>query len=210
MTRGAASADVRICGNLVVGVTGAISAGMVPTLLSMLRLNELVSEVHVVMTAAASQFVTPRLLAVASGSRVLTDGEGREGEGQMLASHVDLAKRADLLAVVPTSANTLAKLAHGFAYDLLSQTVLACTCPVVLVPSMNEAMWASAAVQRNVRQCRENGYEVIEPELGFTVATLEPIVGCMPPPGRLISALREVAVRRAEAERGRPRRAARR
>jgi phosphopantothenoylcysteine decarboxylase/phosphopantothenate--cysteine ligase len=182
----------------VVGVTGAISAGMVPTLLSMLRLNELVSEVHVVMTAAASQFVTPRLLAVASGSRVLADGEGKEGEGQMLASHVDLARRADLLVVVPTSANTLAKVAHGFAYDLVSQTVLACTCPVVLVPSMNEAMWRSAAVQRNVRLCRENGCEVIEPELGFTVATLEPIVGCMPPPGRLIAALREVTLRRAQ------------
>jgi phosphopantothenoylcysteine synthetase/decarboxylase len=86
------------------------------------------------------------------------------------APHVELATWADVILVVPATANFLGKVANGIADDLLTTTLLAASCPVVIVPVTNTAMWSKPAVQRNVAQLREDGYEVVEPKEGVSLA----------------------------------------
>jgi phosphopantothenoylcysteine synthetase/decarboxylase len=188
----------RLCNTLVLGVTGSIAAAETPSLVRRLR-DEVSRDVHVILTRAARRFVSRRALSLYSDHPVLCDLFDRSGE--MRVPHVELARRADLLLVAPATANTLAKCAHGLCDDLLSTTIVACRAPVVLAPNMNEAMWTSPVVRRNVALLRELGHRVVEPTWGFEIADGLPTFGAMPPFGDLVKAL-EGALR--EARRGDP------
>src|SRR4249919_2125875 len=143
---------------ILIGVAGSIAAVTVPQSILWLR-HELGIEVRVVMTRQAATMVTPRAVAVASGAPVALDDAPDHNDPAV--PHMHLTRWADLMLVVPASANLLAKAAHGIADDLLTTCIVAASCPVVFVPGMNEVMWRKPAVQRNVATLEADGYGVV-------------------------------------------------
>lgn len=123
------------------------------------------AEVRVVMTNAATKFVTPLSFETLSKNNVLTDLFS-EKESEHVA-HIEFADWADLLVVAPATANMIAKMANGIADDFASTTLLATEAPKVVVPAMNEHMLMNPAMQRNLRLLEQDSVQVIEPETGF-------------------------------------------
>ena len=145
---------------LVVGVTGGIAAYKTAMLVS--RLVQAGAGVSVVMTRAATELVGPKTFEALTGRAVRTEMFGPGAH-----PHIELAQQGELLCVAPATANLLAKAASGLADDLLSTLLLSFTGPMVLAPAMNTNMWSKPAVGRNVRQLRDDGFLVIEPETGY-------------------------------------------
>jgi phosphopantothenoylcysteine decarboxylase/phosphopantothenate--cysteine ligase len=166
----------RYCDRLVVGVSGAVSASVVPLFLTTARMG-FAREVRVFMTEHATRFVTPFAIHTAAGSEPVID-QFRNGE--LLVPHIEALSGADAMVVVPATANLLAKAAHGIGDDAVTTALLAARCPVVFVPSMNEAMWEHPAVSGNVATLRGRGHRVTDPELGIEVATMQLMLGAMP------------------------------
>lgn len=160
---------------VLLGVCGSISAVATPGILDWLRTVVGVDDADVVVTASARRLVRESSLARATRGRVLWDWEPVEVSSA--ATHVQLARRADLAVVLPATANFLAKAAHGIADDLLTTTLLAVTCPVIAFPVMNEVMWTKPAVQRNVRALRADGVDVVAPQAGLSLTGNRPEVG---------------------------------
>jgi len=117
------------------------------------------------MTNAATKLVGPLTFAALTGKDVAT--EPWEREGDVNVEHIHLADIAEAFVVAPATANFLGKAANGIADDMLTSTLLAVTCPVLVAPAMNVRMWKHPAVARNLERCREIGYEIVEPEAGF-------------------------------------------
>ncbi len=152
----------RVNKRVVLGVSGGIAAYKSAELVR--RLLEMGAEVRVVMTKAATHFITPLTLQALSGHAVHTDLMDPAQEKAM--GHIDLARWADLVVIAPASANMMARLAHGLADDLLSTLCLATTAPLLLAPAMNRAMWAHPATQANAHLLRERGVRLIGPATG--------------------------------------------
>lgn len=121
--------------------------------------------VQVVMTEAATQFITPGTMQALSGKPVFLDMWDRRVDNGM--GHIELSRGADLIAVAPATADFLAKLAHGIADDLLSTLCLARDCPLLVAPAMNRQMWENAATQRNVATLRSDGIVILGPDAGM-------------------------------------------
>ncbi len=147
---------------LLLGVSGGIAAYKAIELVR--RLREADAEVRVVMTENAQRFVTALSFQAVSGQLVRTSLWDEAAEAAM--GHIELARWADRIVVAPASADTIAKLAHGFADDLLTTLCLATTAPISIVPSMNNRMWLHAATQANVATLRGRGVEMIGPDDG--------------------------------------------
>ena len=149
---------------IVVGVTGSIAAFKVAGWVSSMAKDE--ARVKVIMTPSAMRFVTPLTFAALSGEKVCSDMfVGDEGPE---ISHIELGKDADLILVAPATAQTIARLAHGLADDLLSATVLAARARNIIVcPAMNSRMYAHPATQANIARLKGLGYQVIEPASGM-------------------------------------------
>ncbi|MEN6498157.1 MAG: flavoprotein [Thermoguttaceae bacterium] len=145
---------------LIIGVTGGIAAYKTAALVS--QLVQAGAGVTVVMTRSATQLVGPKTFEALTGRPVALDMFGPGAH-----PHIELADTAELLCVAPATANLLAKAAWGLADDLLSTLLLAFDGPMVLAPAMNCRMWEKPPVQRNVRQLREDGFTVLDPEEGF-------------------------------------------
>lgn len=156
----------RPCRHLVVGVTGAVNAVNVMSMLIQLH-HRFCERLDVVFTESALHFVKPEALGYI-GIDCWTDAFAPRGE--IKVPHIHLARAAELVAVMPASAASLQRLASGACNDLLSLIVAATEAPVVVAPSMNRAMWAHPAVRRNVDQLRADGLHVIEPTLGVELA----------------------------------------
>ena len=172
------------CRNLLIGVTGSVGAVMMPQFMILLRKSG-VQTLRVLMSSAACRFIPPYTMRLYSGHWVYTDGfRPRDG---MLVPHIELTRAADLFVVMPASADMLAKAAHGICDDLISTAIVAARCPILFVPSMNEAMWSNRLVQRNVAILREHGYAVLEPTDGYEICDLQPTYGCMPPMPRVVA-----------------------
>ena len=148
---------------ILLGVSGGVAAYKAAYLTS--RLVQGGHGVTVVLTAAAQRFVGEATFSALSGRRVLTDSF--DLSEHPLGPHIELARGADLLAVVPASADLLGKAAHGLADDLLSTLLLSFAGPVVYAPAMNTEMWAKPAVQRNVTQLTEDGAHFAPPGEGW-------------------------------------------
>ena len=134
---------------VLIAVGGGIAAYKVCELVSTLFKSGV--EVRVILTKSAQEFITPLTLATLSRHQAYTDDDF----WQPIYSrplHIELGEWADLIVIAPLTANTLAKLAYGMADNLLTNTILASTCPVLLAPAMNTDMWQQVAVQRNWRQ----------------------------------------------------------
>ena len=151
---------------IVLAVTGSIAAYKAVDLAS--KLTQAGAWVDVIMTEAAERFVTPLTFQSVTGRPVYTHLWENESSGALPThiAHVGLAESANLFIVAPATANTLAKLAHGLADDLLTVTALATRCPVVVAPAMDGSMYQHAATQANVATLRQRGITVIEPEMG--------------------------------------------
>src|SRR5205807_8879549 len=121
------------------------------------------SEVRVAMTSSATRFVGPPTFEGVTGSRVQT---GLWGGGTSPEPHVFLGDWAQLILVAPATANVVGRIAAGRSDDIVTATLLAARCPVVIAPAMNDAMWAKPAVQENVSSLRHRGAAVVEPETG--------------------------------------------
>jgi phosphopantothenoylcysteine synthetase/decarboxylase len=182
-----------LCRSLLVGVTGSISAVAIPGHIAFLR-RGLVESVHVIMTESAARLISPATMQAYSGQPVFTDSF--DGNAGHYVPHIQLPREADAFVVMPATANIIAKAALGIADDLLSTAIIACPGPVIIVPCMNERMWFSKAVQRNVGLARANDYHVMEPVNGFEVADLEPTFGVMPPLEKIIGTIAELLGRK--------------
>ncbi|MFZ5640913.1 MAG: bifunctional phosphopantothenoylcysteine decarboxylase/phosphopantothenate--cysteine ligase CoaBC [Bacillota bacterium] len=147
---------------IIVGVTGGIAAYKAVDLVS--RLVKAGAGVHVIMTRAACEFVTPLTFQTLSRNPVVTDMFARPGDWEV--KHVSLADRADLVAVVPATANIIGKTAHGIADDMLSTTIMAATAPVLFAPAMNVHMYENPVVQDNMKVLARRGYYFAEPDAG--------------------------------------------
>ncbi len=146
--------------NVVVGISGGIAAYKAVNVVRALVLEG--HDVHVIATDAALRFVgKPTLEAI---SRNPVNSDLYEGVAQV--RHVSIGQAADLIIIAPATANTLAKLAHGLADDLLGNTVLASTAPVVVAPAMHTEMWGNQATRANVALLRSRGITIVGPASG--------------------------------------------
>lgn len=145
---------------VVVGVTGGIAAYKAVSVIRSLVL--LGHDVHVIATDAALRFVGAPTFEAISRNPLNTDLY----EGVAEVRHVDIGRRADLIVIAPATANTIAKLATGIADDLLTNTVLATSAPVLIAPAMHTEMWQNAATRANVETLRERGVSVVGPGEG--------------------------------------------
>lgn len=148
---------------VVLGVTGGIAAYKIANLASMLV--KLHCDVHVIMTQNATNFITPITFETLTNNKCLIDTFDRNF--QFHVEHVALAKRADVVMIAPATANVIGKLAHGIADDMLTTTVLACTCKKFVAPAMNTQMYRNPIVQDNMKTLAHYGFELIEPATGF-------------------------------------------
>lgn len=147
---------------ILLGVSGGIAAYKSAELVR--RLREAGASVRVVMTAGATQFITPLTLQALSGEPVRTAVFDAEAEAAM--GHIELARWADAVLIAPASANTLARLAQGLADDLLSTLCLATRAPLLVAPAMNQVMWEHPATQANLATLNERGVQICGPGVG--------------------------------------------
>lgn len=148
--------------NVLLGVTGGIAAYKAAELTRALRAAG--AAVRVVMTASAQDFIGPLTLQALSGERVRSELLDSEAEAAM--GHIELARWADVVLIAPASADTMARLAHGHADDLLTTVCLATEAPLVLAPAMNRVMWAHAATRANAAVLAERGATILGPDSG--------------------------------------------
>ena len=148
---------------IVLGVTGSIAAYKIANLASMLKKQH--AYVEVIMTKNATNFINPITFETLTGNKCLVDTFDRNF--QYSVEHVALAKQADVFLVAPASANVIAKAANGLADDMLTTTLLACTCPKIVAPAMNTRMFQNEIVQDNLKRLEHYGMEVVHPASGY-------------------------------------------
>ena len=148
---------------VVLGVTGSIAAYKIADLAS--KLSKLHCNVHVIMTKNATNFINPITFETLTNNKCLVDTFDRNF--QYSVEHVALSKQADAVLVAPATANVIAKMAHGLADDMLTTTVLACTCPKIVSPAMNTQMLHNPITQDNIEILKHYGFEIIEPATGM-------------------------------------------
>ena len=174
---------------VVLAVTGSIAAYKIANLASMLK--KMACDVHVLMTRNATNFINPITFETLTGNKCLVDTFDRNF--QFNVEHVSLAKMADVVLVAPASANVVGKLANGIADDMLTTTVMACRCKVIVSPAMNTNMYYNPIVQDNLDKLRRFNYEVITPAKGY-LACGDVGDGKMPSENELLEyILREIA-----------------
>src|SRR5512135_3466727 len=147
---------------VLLGVTGGIAAYKSAELVR--RLREQGAEVQVVMTEGAQHFVGVATFQALSGRPVRTDLWDTAAEAAM--GHIELARWADRVVIVPATADFIARLAHGLADDLLSTLCLATDAPISIAPAMNRLMWSNVATQANVELLRARGVAILGPAEG--------------------------------------------
>ncbi|MEX3581403.1 MAG: bifunctional phosphopantothenoylcysteine decarboxylase/phosphopantothenate--cysteine ligase CoaBC [Burkholderia sp.] len=148
--------------HLVVGLTGGIACYKIAELTRLL--TKAGATVQIVMTEAATQFITPVTMQALSGRPVYTSQWDARVDNNM--AHINLSREADAILIAPASTDFIAKFAHGFADDLLSTLCIARDCPLLVVPAMNRQMWQNPATQRNAAQLRADGISVLGPDSG--------------------------------------------
>jgi phosphopantothenoylcysteine decarboxylase / phosphopantothenate---cysteine ligase len=187
---------------ILLGVTGGISAYKAVELVRLA--TKAGHAVRVVQTPASLQFVGRATFEGITGAPVLVDEfepdpargafPGDEPPGHAPISHLELVRQADVYAVVPASANTIAKLAHGMADNLLTSAALANTAPLVVAPAMNERMWRHPATKANVQTLRERGATIVPPNSGALASKGEYGEGRLAEPADVLAAIESACV----------------
>ena len=148
---------------VLLGVTGGIAAYKMPNVARMLK--KLHCNVHVLMTEHATNFITATTFETLTGNKCLIDTFDRNFEFSV--EHVALAKQADFALIAPATANVIGKIANGLADDMLTTTILACTCKTLIAPAMNHNMYRNPIVQDNLEKLKKFGYGIIPPDTGM-------------------------------------------
>lgn len=148
---------------VLLGVTGGIAAYKMPNVARMLK--KMHCNVHVLMTQNATNFITATTFETLTGNKCLIDTFDRNFEFSV--EHVALAKQADLVLIAPATANVIGKIAGGIADDMLTTTVMACTCKKLIAPAMNHNMYHNPIVQENLEKLKRYDYEIIDPVCGM-------------------------------------------
>ncbi len=175
--------------NVVVGVSGGIACYKACEIVS--RLKKLNACVDVIMTKNATEFVQPLTFESLSSRPVTVDMFAPKEKFEV--EHISLAKKADLCVIAPTTANVLAKLAEGIADDMLTTTVLAMKCPIVVAPAMNTNMYENPITQQNIKALKERGFIFVDPISG-RLACGDTGVGKMAEPIDIVSKVVEVLI----------------
>lgn len=149
--------------NILLAVTGSIAAYKIANLASMLK--KLNCNVTVLMTRNATNFINPITFETLTGNKCLIDTFDRNFEYSV--EHVSLAKKADVVLIAPATANIIGKIANGIADDMLTTTVMACTCKKIIAPAMNTNMFNNPVVQDNIQKLKHYNMEVITPDTGM-------------------------------------------
>ena len=170
---------------ILLGVTGSIAAYKAADLAS--KLKQAGGKVDVVLTQSALQFVTPLTFQSVTARKAYVDADLWGGEGHV--THIGLGRAADLVVIAPASANTLAKLAHGIGDNLLTVSILASHCPLMLAPAMDAGMFSHPATQANLEILRQRGAVIVGPAAGHLASGLVG-VGRMVEPLELLGAVR--------------------
>lgn len=171
---------------IILGITGSIAAYKAADLAS--KLAQAGALVDVILTQAALQFINPLSFQSVTGRAAYIDRDLWEREGHVL--HIGLARNANLMVIAPASANTLAKLAHGIADNLLTVTALAARCPILLAPAMDGGMYAHPATQSNLEILRQRGAIIVGPAQGHLASGLTGL-GRMVEPQELLGYIRQ-------------------
>ena len=173
---------------VLLGVSGGIAAYKAALVARLVRGAG--ADVATVLTEAATRFVGPDTFSALTGEPAYTSLWEQPGE----VLHVRLAREADVAVVVPATANTIAKLAHGLADDLLSSTMLEVTCPVVIAPAMHSGMWEHAATRANIELLRSRGAVIVDPVTG-PLAHGDEGIGRLADPDAVVAAVRGTLAR---------------
>ncbi len=179
------SSEVLAGKNILLIISGGIAA--YKCLILIRRLRERGARIKTVMTRAAEQFVTPMSVSALTAERVYSDLFDRDDEHDV--GHIRLSREADLVLVVPATANLMAKMAHGLADDLASAILLATNEPVLLAPAMNPMMWQHPATVRNMRTLADDGIYSIGPGAGEMAESGEAGTGRMAEPEEILQAI---------------------
>lgn len=169
---------------VTLGVTGSIAAYKMANVARMLA--KLGCDVHVILTEHAAQFITPLTFETLTKNPCLMDEFEKRNAAEI--PHIALGQTSDLLLIAPASGNVLGKIAAGIADDLLTTTVMAATCPVLIAPAMNVHMYQNPIVQENISRLKGFGYEFIEPDSGLLACGAEGI-GKLPEESALVEAV---------------------
>ena len=171
--------------NILLGITGSIAAYKAADLAS--KLTQAGAAVDVILTPAALKFITPLTFQSVTMRKAYTDDDLWGGEGHV--RHIGLGMAGDLLVIAPASANTMAKLAHGIADNLLTVTALAARCPLMLAPAMDGGMFSNPATQANLEILRQRGCIIAGPAEGRMASGLVGL-GRMVEPAELLGHIR--------------------
>lgn len=157
---------------IILGVTGGIAAYKAAFLLRAFQKEG--ADVRVTMTPSATRFVGSETFASLSKTEVAIDIFPESGsDPDAWTRHIQWGEWGDLFVIAPCTANTLAKIAHGMADNMLTSTVLASRCPILICPTMDGEMYEAPATQQNLKQINKFGYHILEPEEGYLVSGLE-------------------------------------
>lgn len=176
--------------NVLVGISGSIGAVEIQNYLAALR-STWGASVHVIMTESAASMLQSKTVNYFIDGNVFL--KSTDSTDQFKIPHIHLTTWADLMVIIPASANIIGKVANGIADDLLSTAAMAAKCPVVFCPNMNEHMLNRPAMQRNMQQLKEDGYLIIEPgeEEAIQLSTGQKVQGAMPGFSQFIPRLEE-------------------
>ena len=175
--------------NVLLGVTGAVAVYKAVDLAS--KLTAAGASLRTVMTENACRFVTPKSFEAVTNSPVYTSMW--TGIGEFNIEHVNLTDWADIVAVVPATANTIGKMANGICDDLLSSILCACwQKPILIAPAMNTNMWTNPAVRQNIKTLTGRGIELIGPEKGRLACGTEGI-GRLSEPQDILKQIEQIA-----------------
>ena len=171
--------------NILLGVTGSIAAYKSANLLRLLVKEQ--AKVQVLMTEGATHFITPLTLSTLSGNEAIID-IFPDSSTDAWTKHINLGLWADLFVLAPASAQTIAKLAHGFCDNMVTAVALAARCPLIVFPAMDHDMYIHPATQSNLETLRSHGYRVVEAEHGELASGLTGL-GRLPEPTSILQTL---------------------
>ncbi len=179
--------------NIVLGITGGIAVYKAVEVVSRLRKGG--ANVHVIMSRASTEFVTPLTFREISGNPVTVSMWDKVTQWNV--EHIALAGLADMLLVVPATANIISKVASGMADDMLTTTLLATKAPVFFSPAMNTNMYENSIVQENLAKLKNRGYHIIDPDCGHLACGTDGM-GRLPEPETIVQAVMDFFTRQDE------------
>ena len=170
-------------------MTGAVSSVVMPSYVVQMR-KILDCDIQVLMSKGALNFVTEYTMKLHSGNQVFTNSF--QSIDDVLVPHIKLTNEADLLLVMPATANIISKVANGICDDIISTSILAAKVPVIFVPSMNANMWNSSILKQNIKVLLNHSYYFINPIEGLEIQGLAETTGVMPRLNEIIKSIVEI------------------